>query len=311
MKVYSLHEKLIMKLIDYPIEKRKFMPTLPRYEPFFQDHSATIVFKNCARKYFYRIVLGRTSKTSPYQVVFDFGSAYHKFREILELEGYGKAMEFVMSVTLAKPNPGSKFEYLNELRLLKTCQAAYEHWQKEKQSKRIEVVAVEQPFNVQLTDDLFISGRADQIVKWNGKLWGRDFKTTSKDQVAFSRGLDPNDQATRYIVGESLLHGQQVQGILFEAVYNTKTVGPKIFTIPASRVKYQLDTWEREQIFLFEWLKMSRENDIWPMQEHNCSFCDFHKVCTKGSEQAMEATLKMEYNLSPWDHNAVEQKVID
>jgi hypothetical protein len=219
-------------------------------------------------------------------------------------------MEYIMSVTLTKPAPGSKFEYLNEMRLLKTCQAAYEHWQNEKKQKRIEVVAVEQPFNVELAPGLFISGRADQIVKWNGKLWGRDWKTTSKDQNAFSRGIDPNDQAVRYIVGESLLHGQQIQGIIFEAVYNTKTIGPKIFSVLSSRVKYQLDQWTKEQIFLNDNLKRSRELDIWPMEEHNCSWCPYADVCRKTSEQAMEGTLKQNYLLKPWDHNSVEQKEI-
>lgn len=299
-----------MKLVEYDPANIKFMPNLPRYEPLFQDHSATIVYKNCARRYFYRIVLGRVPRAEPYQVIFDFGSAYHKFREILELESYGKAMEYIMSVTLTKPAPGSKFEYLNEMRLLKTCQAAYEHWQNEKKQKRIEVVAVEQPFNVELAPGLFISGRADQIVKWNGKLWGRDWKTTSKDQNAFSRGIDPNDQAVRYIVGESLLHGQQIQGIIFEAVYNTKTIGPKIFSVLSSRVKYQLDQWTKEQIFLNDNLKRSRELDIWPMEEHNCSWCPYADVCRKTSEQAMEGTLKQNYLLKPWDHNSVEQKEI-
>lgn len=299
-----------MKLVEYDPAKIRFMPTLPRYEPLFQDHSARIVAKNCLRKYFYRIVLGRVSRTNQYQVVFDFGSAYHKFREILELEGYGKAMEYILSVTLTKPPQGSKFEFLNELRLVKTCQVAYEHWQVEKKQNRIEVVAIEQPFNVELANGLFISGRADQIVKWNGKLWGRDFKTTSKDQNAFSRGIDPNDQAVGYIVGESLLHGQQVQGIIFEAIYNTKTVGPKIFSVLSSRVKYQLDTWIEEQKFQYEILKMARERDIWPMQEHNCAWCEYAKVCRLTSEKAMEGTLKQDYALQPWDHNAVEQKEI-
>lgn len=298
-----------MKEISYP--NKTFMPTLPRHEPFFQDHSATIILKNCPRKYFYRIVLGRESTYQPYQVVLEFGSAYHKFREILELKSYKAAMEYVMSVELHIPQTGNKFEYLNKLRLLKTCQMAFEHWQKEKNDKRIEVIAVEQPFNVSISDDVFISGRADQIVRWNGRLWGRDFKTTSKDQSQFSKGIDPNDQAIRYITGESLLHGQQVQGIIFEAMYNTKTVGPKIFTVLSSRVKYQLDQWMKEQKLINRILQIYRAEDTWPMHEHNCSWCNYNKVCKLTSEQAMEATLKSDYVLRPWDHNAVEQKTIE
>lgn len=298
-----------MKLVEYP--NKTFMPNLPRHEPFFQDHTSTIVLKNCPRKYFYRMVLGRTPFKEKYQVVFDFGSAYHKFRELLELEGYGAAMKYIMDVELTIPEPGFKFEYLNKLRLMKSCQSSYDYWLNEKKQKNIEVIAVEQPFNVSLDNGLFISGRADQIVKWNGGIWGRDFKTTSKDQVVFSKGLDPNDQSIRYNVGESLLHGQPIRGIIFEAMYNTKTVGPKIFSVLSTRVKYQLDQWIKEQKLVNRILQIYRETDTWPMHEHNCAWCAYAGVCRLTSEEAMVATLKSGFALKPWDHNNVEQLVMD
>ena len=45
-------------------------------------------------------------------------------------------------------------------------------------------------------------GRADQIVKWSGKVWGRDFKTSSKDGAFYQRQLDPNEQFTGYTYAE-------------------------------------------------------------------------------------------------------------
>jgi len=298
-----------MILVEHP--NKKFMAEFDRYEPAIQDHTAMSVLKTCKRKYFLRIVLGRVFPKSQYQTVFDFGSAYHKFRELLETKGYQEAIGYILNVKLTPAEPNSKFAYLDNIRLLKSCQAAYDHWKKEKELNRIKVIAVEQPFNVQLPDGTFIGGRADQIVEWNGKLWGRDFKTTSKELSWFQRGLDPNDQATRYIYGESKLHGQQIEGIIFEAIYNTKTVGPKIYSALITKNKWQLDQWEREQVFNNRVLKTIREEDIWPMDDgYQCQFCDYAFVCRKSSEAAMVHELKSNYKLSPWDHSKVEQEDI-
>lgn len=302
-----------METVNYDPAKIRFMPKATRYEPFNQDSTSMKILMECRRKYFYRIVLGRTVRINKNQVILDFGSAYHKFREILELKGYADAVRYIMSVTLPIPPKGSKWEYLTDLRLIQSCEVAYHWWLNEKKSNRIEVIAVEQPFNVSIGDGIFISGRADQIVRWNGKLWGRDFKTTSKDKGRFAQEFNPNDQATRYIVGESLLHGQSVQGIIFEAMYNTKTVKPNMFVELASRVKYGLDNWDKEQKINNRMLKVLREEDTWPMDtfKNNCTFCEYHQVCQKTSEEAQYATLVQGFDLRPWDHNNVDQEIIE
>lgn len=302
-----------MKLIEYDKEKIKFMPKFNRYEPFFQDSTAMKLLMECRRKYALRIIFGRVPKFSPYQVVLDFGSHYHKFREILNKESYTAAMKHVLSVSLPIPPQGNKFEYLTDLRLIKSCKVASEYKQNEEKGGRIKVIAIEQPFNVSIGDGIFISGRADEIVEWNGHLWGRDFKSTSKDQATFSKGLDPNDQTIRYIVGESLLHGVNIKGIIFEGMYNTKTVGPKIYTVLSSRVKYQTDAWIAEQKINNRILNILREEDIWPMDvfKQNCAWCEYANVCRKTSEEAMAATLASDFDLKPWDSNNVDQSIIE
>lgn len=295
-----------MKTILHP--NPTFLKNLPRDEPFIQDSTAYKLLIDCRRKYFYRIVLGRVIPVNKYQIVLDFGKAYHKFREILELEGYGNAMKYILGYQLPKQDPAFKFAYLDSLRLVKTCQFAYNHWLLEKKLNKIEVIAVEQPFNVEISPGFSIGGRADQIVRWNGRLWGRDFKTTSKDAGTFDNSLNPNDQAIRYIVGESKIHGQEVQGIMFEAVYNTKTVGPQIYTKLSTRNSEQLSVWEEEVKLNWELLdQYYRKNDIWPMDVHNCGWCDYRKVCKAGSEVAMENILRSDYKHQPWDFNHVEQ----
>jgi len=211
-----------------------------------------------------------------------------------------------------------KYEFYTRQRLVETCKVAYEHWKIEKARKQISVIAVEQPFNVQMPDGRFISGRADQIINWSGAIWGRDFKTTSKIEQYFTATLDPNDQATRYIYMESALHfgadfmekRKFIKGIIFEVIQNTKTTVPKIYNAIITKNHYQLETWEQEQIFLHSQLKNNIEQDFWPMHEGNCTFCDYSKVCKAPSSASQENILRNEYHLSPWDHEKVEQVVI-
>lgn len=297
-------------------------PSLPRFFPKTFDHSAMKYFKECHRKFMYRIILGRVPPKSKYQVIFDFGKAYHSFREILELEHmagkpeqecYMTALTKTLDMPLTKGE--GKYEYYTKQRLAQTCKVAFEHWQKEKKQGAIEVISVEQPFNVELAPGHYISGRADQIIKLNGQVWGRDFKTTSKMLQFFTATLDPNDQAVRYMFMESKLvfgaeavdNGKMIKGIIFEVMQNTKTTEPKISPVLITKNKQQLQIWRDEQLFLDELLTLCNERDIWAMHESNCSFCDYAKVCKAPSETSQENILRNEFNLSPWNHELVEQ----
>lgn len=307
--------------------KQLFMAKFDRYEPVVIDHTAIITAKKCLRMYFFQIVLGRVPRDEP--VVFAWGSAYHKFREVLE-RAYGigdempkqfdepKAMEAFQKAMQAgieywqkngsEQGPESNFSWMTSARLLRSFAVAFKHWVIEKKRGVIEVIAVEQPFNIELKDGTFRGGRADQIVRWSGRIWGRDFKTTSKDSAFYQRTLDPNEQFTGYTFCESkLTGGEQVQGQIVELLYNSKPTkkeerGPEIISLTASRTKWQLDEWEEDHAFWVDIIKMARERDRYPLSEVNCNWCPYHAVCKQGSEASQIYQLETSYKLRPWDH---------
>jgi hypothetical protein len=290
-------------------EGPKFMARFERCEPAIIDSSAAQTFKRCHRQYFYRYVLGWKTKKEP--EFFRFGRAYHKFREILERTQDFKTALIEAQTLFRKgggdPVVGSKYDFLTELRLLKSCSVAHEHWKKEKFLKVIEVIAIEQPFNVELSDGSRTSGRADQIVKWNGKLWGRDFKTTSKMGKYYERSLEPNDQFTRYTFAEGKLCGESLNGQIVEALYNTKKEGPSIHQFLATRTPTQVAVWESEQRFYNMVLNTCRATDTWPMNENACWLCDYHSVCKTPTENMQMNRLENDYVYSPWDNMKVDQ----
>lgn len=318
-----------MSHIRVPV-KQEFMKSFDRYEPTVLDHSAMIVAERCFRRYFYRVVLGRVPRESfPY---FGFGSSYHKFREVLELEFMGApkseqlapdsqllmfqtALNFTQGYwakkKLTDPPVGSKWDFLTRARLVESCALAFKHWQREKEKGQVKVLAVEQNFIVPLGDGEYTGGKADQIVLWNGKPWGRDFKTTSKMKQYYERSLDPNDQFTRYTYGIEQLSGQPVNGIMIEVLYNAKSTGgksknptkkgPEIWSFLATRSSDQVKAWRVDQVTMNKVLNVVRAEDVWPMNEADCSFCPYHSVCCKATERAQMAKLEAEFIIEPWN----------
>lgn len=318
-----------METVQYP--NKKFMVKFQRYEPVVQDHTAMIAFKTCQRMYFYRFVLGFQSKETPQ--FFGFGSCYHKFREVLDSEwlklkpadhktigqeldwqltAFTKAMNAAVAYwdkkKMRDPIVGDKFDFLTKGRLLESCTVAFKAWQKEKQQGRVEILAVEQNFVIQLPGGIKVGGKVDVFLRWNGKMWVRDYKTSSAEQDAyFIRTLDPNDQFMRYTWAGSELSGEQVNGVLVDVMYNAKGTkktpkkGPEIHTHMSSRSSKQIEQWVKEQVHLNRQLEINRESDIWPMEEKSCRYCPFHSVCSKASEFAQMAKLEAEFKVEPWD----------
>ena len=297
---------------------RKLLPTLPRFEPKNMDHTATKCFKECPRKYFYRMVLGRTSPAGKWESVSAWGSAIHKFLEVLyETGDAGAATAAGFTIFRAPSNPS--FEFQSKERLITNFAKLLNMYKEETKNGVIRVEAIEQPFNMIFADGISIGGRFDQLIRWNGRTWIRDWKTTSKQLSYFKQGLEPNDQAIRYIYAASCLqHGvdengypnRVIDGVLFTAIYNTKTVVAEIQGVPSSRTLVQVRKWVDEQVFIHKQMAACREADVWPMHEVSCSFCDYRQVCTQPSEAAMENMLKSAYLLQPWKHEEVEQQKI-
>lgn len=319
--------EVTMELEEHPLVS--FMKRFKRYEPKIKDSHAIKILKTCPRKYFYEIVLGFVSTEK--EIVFIWGLAYHKFREVLELTyGIGpdappsydstKAMDAMLAATNAglsfwrkhgwDQEVGTKFGFMTAERLMLSFKKAFIHWTLEKQRKQIEVIAVEQAFNVQLRDGSRTSGRFDQLVRWNGGLWDRDFKTTTKESAWYARQLEPNDQFTRYPLGMSKLAGEPIQGVLVELLFNnnptkTDTKGPTIIELTTSRTEGQLEQFEKEQEVWNRTLAIYRETDVWPMSEASCPFCQFHSVCTRSTEAAQMAQLEEHFNIRPWDNTKI------
>lgn len=303
-------------MLTEEVPTRKFLPTLERAEPLIKDHTATQAFKQCPRKYFYRHVLGRVAPVQKNQQIFDWGSAVHKFCEVYsEKKDFDIALLGAMRIFSA-PRPDSQNKFLTADRLIQTCKKLQEYLEKEKASGFTEVLHNEHPWNVDLPNSVQTGGRFDQVIMMGGKLWPRDWKTTTKQPNMFASSLNPNDQAIRYTYAISRLQGWdstnkdpklKAEGIKYVVIYNSSSVGPRVEEFPVLFSNDQLVTWERQQIYLYNWMSLCRLQDEWPMFEGNCGWCDYVNVCRAPTEKEMERRLKENFSFKPWNHMKVEQ----
>lgn len=297
---------------------RKLLPTFPRFEPDVYDHTRVKAFKECPRKYFYSMVLGRKKPEGKWASVFAWGTMVHKFAEILYATkgDAGAAAGEAAKLFRASTNPS--FDFLDKARMVKTFARLTKLYIDEKNTGAIRPMSIEEPWNVMLPNGNSIGGRTDLTVLWNEIEWIRDWKTTSKMITYFKSSLDPNDQATRYIFGLSALkYGfdnegtprNVIGGTLFTIIQNTKTVGPEIQNAPISRTKTQLRAWLQGEMHTHTMMDACRAEDVWPMYESACSFCDYQTVCTQPSEAGMKYQLESQFHLSPWRHEETTQLV--
>lgn len=310
-----------------PPIKQLFMSKYERFEPAARDSTAIKLAKECWRKYFFSTVLGFRVPKAGSPIYFPFGSAYHKFREVLELE-YKKLTTPIAKIDCDKclepawlaakelwpgnPTPGSsKWDYMTLDYLLLCCVTGFNWWKNEKIGGQFEILATEQSFEVVLPNGKSSGGRADQIVRWNGRPWGRDFKTTGQTPEWYEKSqLDPVDQFFRYTHGESGLLGERIEGQLVEVLFHKKATKtdkgkPRIKSFIVSYTPAQIDRWEREQVVIERQLDICREEDVWPACETYCGRCAYHSVCKAGTERAMMGKLEQNWLQRHWDYKNI------
>ena len=312
----------------YPIKQYE---QFERHEPVVLDNSAISEYKRCPRAYFYRYVLGfDTTANPPY---FLWGTAYHKFRELLEIEytnnrktldistsislsiavALVKAIEYWNQLAIKNPpdyaeSPRAKFNHLNLANFKLACESILKYWSKEKESGNVEVLATEQPIRVQLPNGEWYGGRADQVIRANGKVRGRDFKTTTKIEMYYTRSFTPNAQFAGYTYAEGIIHGSPIRGQTVEVLYGIqpglkKPFAPVIKPYIVDFTSEQIEEWLQGTMEVMEQMKVSRENDFYRMNENACTFCPFHDVCRMPNETSRVSVLKNKYKVSVWDHS--------
>lgn len=298
------------------------LKTLEPSPPPAFDNSILSTHQRCPRRALYEYYLDRavTAKNWPIQ----FGTAYHRFREILDEvylqnvvrgdaelsdiadQAFDLAWEAALRVEggFEDPPDENRKSYLHEARLRQTCEMAFKRWQEEKATDRVEVLQAEQAFELELPNGEMYTGRMDQIIEWNGDIWVRDFKTTSRMGRTYADNFEPNNQMTGYVWAAQELSGQSVDGVWIEVVYNTKRNGPEFHDFLTTRGPQAIREWKEETQYEIEQARQHESDGIFPKRTTACNDyggCPFREACNMGSWRARENWLKTRTVHSHWD----------
>lgn len=294
---------------------------LPVVDRAALDNSILTTVGRCPRLAFYNYRLNRAATKKSYPIL--FGVAYHKFREVLELLYEKVIIEnkqdlndpevqqsiFTLALSTATkdwedPPLEDKKSYLDLGRLTKTCTEAFDIWLREKQNGYFKVIMTETAFDLPLPSGRRFTGRIDQIFEWNGRLYLRDYKTTSRMGKNYALKFEPSHQFTGYIWAAEQLAGREIEGARIEVVYNTKTAGPEFHSFLTTRSRGHIEAWLEWVEFEWEnWARFS-ETETWPMRTNACDDfggCYFRDCCKLSSWAMIEDWLENNTTISNWD----------
>lgn len=302
------------------------MISLPVVKIDVVDHSMTSTHSRCPQKFHYSYALGRRSGNKSWPI--QYGVAYHTFREILEQafkrvqDGTSKIEDpdfqnFIYDLAWSRaiaadngwedPPTGDAKEYLTISRLASGCEMAFKRWLDEKRLGHIKVLHTEQTFDLQLPFDdvpLRYGGRIDQVIEWNGKLWIRDFKTTTMMGRTYAFQFDPDHQISGYVWAVRELSGRDVEGALIETVYNTKTKGPEFHDFLVTRSRNAIEEWQQDMRTELIDMKRNMDASRFPKRTVACDDyggCQWREVCLKDSWYTRERLLEASTVHEPWD----------
>lgn len=220
-----------------------------------------------------------------------------------------------------------KKSYLDLTRLRKTCEAALDSWFNEKKGKFYTVLSTEAPFEIPLprrvcpscrtwveddecpnncgpTEIRLFSGKIDQILEWNNRLWVRDFKTTGLKRSDWKAFYTPRHQFTGYTWAAQQTSGRRMEGVIVDVVYNVKTKGPEFYPTLATRTAGDIRHWRNWAEDKWDEWERRCESGMWVMQTTACNDyggCFFKDACNTGSWSDIERFLEEKTIHSIWD----------
>lgn len=259
------------------------------------DASKISAYRLCPRKFFYRyeqnlIPLGYTS--TPMQ----FGSAIHKALEHIYTgdprERVDGVYKFAKIFCDNFPKELEERAYTQELgQELLACYII--KWGQED----FTVLAVEQPFHLNLPDDIggsgfTYAGRVDMVVNMGGKIYPFDNKTTSHFGDHFEKGFKLDVQMSGYIKANKVAHGEAAAGAaIINALRPSTKISPECFVRKiTTRTPDELVEWENELRSTVDDIRRSRISNRWIKHAPTACFtynrtCEYYGLCTSGVSQ--------------------------
>jgi hypothetical protein len=290
------------------------------------DQTSLGLFKECPRKYYYRMIEGWSTRY--FNVHLSFGSWFHEGCEKYErarasglnhIEALRVAVRHALASTwdpvLGKPwNSDNKDK--NRYSLIRTL-VWYLDDLAGSASKTV-VLANGQPA-VELTfkyipqdyetgeeltsftgEPIFFSGHLDSMIELQDATFISDRKTTSRRLgPGYFAAYTPDNQFSMYTHAGHWAFSTDVSGVICDAIQvsgGTSRFERQIIY----RTEAQLREWYSHTKFYISLMGQMAEQNRWPMNDKACFMCQFRPVCAR-TPAARQTWLETDYTKEIWD----------
>lgn len=283
----------------------KLMPNLQ----IAWDSTSLGTFKECPRKYYYTMVLGRQPRAENVHLI--FGAHYHKALELYDhiksaggdhADGLDAAVRYCYEATVERAPGGGFRPWLsddpnkNRFTLMRSVVWYLEQFADDPlQTIQLDngKPAVELSFRYDSGiqspsgENFWICGHIDRLVEMDGNIHVLDRKTTKQTitHKTFA-GYSPDNQMSLYDFSANVVYSADVKSIILDvaqvAVTFTRFQRGHTHRTPKAREEWFQNT--------SQWLWLAgvcAEQEFWPMNDKSCGNyggCSFREVCSKGPE---------------------------
>lgn len=290
------------------------------------DQTSLGLFKECPRKYQYRMIEGWTTRAS--NVHLTFGAVFHEACEAYErakTEGANHqgalraavrhALKATWDSVLQKPwNSENKDK--NRYTLIRTVV-----WYLDSMSARrsrtviltngkpaVELTFRYQPRDPETGDELTaitgeaidFAGHLDSMIEMEGGNFISDRKTTSRRLgPEYFAAYTPDNQFSFYTYAGRWAFQTDVMGVICDAVQVTVNYSRFEQQI-IYRTEAQLREWYADTKFYIQLMGRMAEQNRWPQNDKACFLCPYRPVCAR-PPAARQAWLEADYIKSTWD----------
>lgn len=289
------------------------------------DNTSLDLFRTCPRKYYYAMILQRTSPIE--SVDLRFGVMIHRVLEFYDkqrVSGVDHERAQLEAVRLALEISGDRAEVAgatrfqpwhsmdpqkNRLSFIRTVVWYTEQFQEDP----LETVvlpdgrpAVELSFRMELPSvaghTFYYCGHIDRLVRDGSGIAVLDHKTTKHAlSPDWAEQWSPDGQMSGYAVGAKVFYGSEARGVFIDAMQIGASF-TRFHRYVTTRSPEQLDEFIEGVLYWIGQAKVCAESEAWPMNESGCSKyggCMYRRVCAQSP--AMRSSVLRNFVPKKWD----------
>jgi ATP-dependent exoDNAse (exonuclease V) beta subunit len=253
--------------------------------PKFYDNSRRTNFETCNRYYYWRDI--RDLRQFGKAPALDFGTSWHAAMDTLWVAAKSSvSLTDMKIVELAHGTFNETWEGLGHPSLENMSEDEHKYLYKARNPEtaffmlvnyyahrknfiqEVELLEKEKPFAVPLDisdKETFYVGRLDKTIRWNGRVWVVEHKTTSWGSgrsgisSTYLESFDPNSQVEGYQHAGRMYYGKAFKGVLIDAALVYASCHDKFALLPIESTWAKLDQWLWETKRQFKLLEINKE----------------------------------------------------